>query len=67
MEVGDPGRRLMRLALIATIPPLALLLSGWAACWMVEPAMLRDRFGRWFPPAMATMLAVGELTGWLVH
>jgi hypothetical protein len=57
----------MRLALIATIPPLALLLSGWAACWMVEPAMLRDRFGRWFPPLMAAMLGFGELTVFLAR
>ena len=51
-----------RLALVAIVPPLALLLGGWATCWIVEPAMLRDRFGRWVPPLMATMLGLGELT-----
>jgi len=55
----------MRLTLAALIPPLALLLGGWAACWIIEPTMLRDRFGRWCPPLLATMVAVGELAGWL--
>jgi len=55
----------LRLALAAIIPPLALLLGGWAICWMIEPAMLRDRFGRWCPPLFATMVALGELTVWL--
>ena len=57
----------MRLALVASIPPLALLLGSWAICWIIEPTMLRDRFGRWFPPLMAAMLGFGELTVFLAR